>query len=79
LGFWGFQITFVWILGLTNAYNFMDGLNGMAGGNAVVTSLFLGLVSFDQGSSFTYIVCLTIIAGTLGFLIFNFAKKKNLL
>jgi len=57
----------------------MDGLNGMAGGNAVVTSLFLGLVSFGQGSNFTYIVCLTIIAETLGFLIFNFAKKKNLL
>jgi len=76
LRFWNYLITFVWILGLTNAYNFMDGLNGMAGGNAVVTSLFFGFVSFNQGSNFTYIVCYTLIAGTLGFLIFNFPKGK---
>ncbi len=76
LGLAGYLITFIWILGLTNAYNFMDGLNGMAGGNAVITSFFLGLVSFGQGSNFTYIVCYTIIAGTLGFLIFNFPKGR---
>jgi len=76
LGFAGYLITFVWILGLTNAYNFMDGLNGMAGGNAVITSFFLGFVAFGQGSHFTYIVCYTICAGTLGFLVFNFPKGK---
>jgi len=76
LGFWGYLITFIWILGLTNAYNFMDGLNGMAGGNAVITSLFLGIISYSQGSNFTYIVCYTISAGTLGFLIFNFPKGR---
>ena len=76
LGLAGYLITFIWILGLTNAYNFMDGLNGMAGGNAVIASFFLGLVSFGQGSNFTYIVCYTMIAGTLGFLIFNFPKGK---
>jgi UDP-GlcNAc:undecaprenyl-phosphate GlcNAc-1-phosphate transferase len=76
LGIWGYLITFIWILGLTNAYNFMDGLNGMAGGNAVVTAFFLGFVSFGQGSNFTYIVCYTIVAGTLGFLIFNFPKGR---
>lgn len=76
LGAWGYLITFVWIIGLTNAYNFMDGLNGMAGGNAVITSFFLGLISFGQGSNFTYIVCYTLVAGTLGFLIFNFPKGK---
>ncbi len=76
LGIMGYLITFVWILGLTNAYNFMDGLNGMAGGNAVITSIFLGLISFGQGSNFTYIVCYTLMAGTLGFLIFNFPKGK---
>jgi len=76
LGIWGYLITFVWILGLTNSYNFMDGLNGMAGGNAVITSLFLCIVSSSQGSNFTYIVCYTLLAGTLGFLVFNFPKGK---
>ena len=74
LGIWGYIFTFIWILGLTNAYNFMDGLNGMAGGNALVTSFFLGIIAINQGSNFTYIVCYTLIAGNLGFLIFNFPK-----
>ncbi|MCG8615727.1 MAG: undecaprenyl/decaprenyl-phosphate alpha-N-acetylglucosaminyl 1-phosphate transferase [Desulfobacterales bacterium] len=72
----GYFLTFMWILGLTNAYNFMDGLNGMAGCNAVITAIFLCIISFSQGSNFTYIVCYTIVAGTGGFLIFNYPKGK---
>lgn len=70
----GYFLTFFWIIGLTNAYNFMDGLNGMAGGNAVVASMFLGWIAFSQGSNFTYIVCYCLAAGTAGFLVFNFPK-----
>jgi UDP-GlcNAc:undecaprenyl-phosphate GlcNAc-1-phosphate transferase len=76
LGILGYPLTFLWIIGLTNAYNFMDGLNGMAGGTGVLASIFLCQISFSQGSNFTYIVCYTLIAGTLGFLIFNFPKGK---
>ena len=32
LGVLGFVITFLWIVGMINAYNFMDGIDGMAGG-----------------------------------------------
>jgi len=71
-----YLITFLWILGLTNAYNFMDGLHGMAAGNAVITAIFMAIISFSQGSNFTYIVCYTLIAGTAGFLVFNFPKGK---
>ena len=35
LGVVGILITFFWIIGLTNAYNFMDGIDGMAGGVAL--------------------------------------------
>ena len=72
----GYIITFIWIIGLTNTYNFMDGLNGMAGCNAVVASFFLWIISFDQGSNFTYMVCYAIMAGTSGFLIYNFPKAR---
>ena len=76
LGIIGYIITFFWIVGLTNAYNFMDGLNGMAAGQAVITSLFLCFISFSQGSTFVYIICYTIISGCLGFMVFNFPKAK---
>jgi len=69
-------ITFCWIIGMTNAYNFMDGINGMAGGNAIIAALFFCFISFNQGSHFTYIVSYTIAAGVLGFLIFNFPRGK---
>jgi UDP-GlcNAc:undecaprenyl-phosphate GlcNAc-1-phosphate transferase len=74
LGIIGYIITFLWIIGLTNAYNFMDGLNGMAAGPAIIISLFFCLLSFIEGSIFVYIICYTLISGSLGFLIYNFPR-----
>jgi UDP-GlcNAc:undecaprenyl-phosphate/decaprenyl-phosphate GlcNAc-1-phosphate transferase len=76
LGWLGYLLTFFWILGLTNAYNFMDGLNGMAGGNAIIVSLFFCILSFYQGSTCVYIICYTLISGTLGFMVFNFPRPR---
>jgi UDP-N-acetylmuramyl pentapeptide phosphotransferase/UDP-N-acetylglucosamine-1-phosphate transferase len=33
----GLPIISLWIVGLTNAYNFMDGIDGITGGHAVIT------------------------------------------
>ncbi len=76
LGVAGYMVTFLWIIGMTNAYNFMDGLNGLAGGTAVIVGFFFCLISFNQGSTFVYIICYTLIAGSLGFLIFNFPAAR---
>lgn len=76
LGAVGYIITFLWILGLTNSFNFMDGLNGMAGGTAIITSVFFSIICFSKGSNFAYIVSYPIIAGTAGFLVFNFPKAR---
>jgi len=76
LGVASYIITFGWILGMTNAYNFMDGLNGMAGGNAIIAGIFFSIISFTRGSNFAYIVSYTLSAGVLGFLIFNFPRAK---
>lgn len=76
LGTASYVVTFGWILGMTNAYNFMDGLNGMAGGNAIIAAIFFCIISFDQGSDFTYMVSYTLAAGVSGFLVFNFPRGK---
>lgn len=47
LGWLGVPLTLLWVVGLTNAYNFMDGIDGLAGSQAVVTGtgyLLLGLI-----------------------------------
>lgn len=75
-GIWGYPLTFLWIFGLTNAYNFVDGLDGLATSTAVIAALFLSIISFQQGSHFIYLAALTLAAATLGFLIFNFPPAK---
>ncbi|MFH2218512.1 MAG: MraY family glycosyltransferase [Pseudomonadota bacterium] len=76
LGFWGYGITLIWVVGLTNAYNFMDGINGLAGGTAVITCFFFSIVTFTLGSSFTYLITYSLMAGTLGFVVFNFPTGR---
>lgn len=76
LGWLGYAVSFVWIIGLTNAYNFMDGIDGIAAGTAVIVSLFFMVICYYQGSSFVYITSYTILAGSLGFLLLNFPPAK---
>jgi UDP-N-acetylmuramyl pentapeptide phosphotransferase/UDP-N-acetylglucosamine-1-phosphate transferase len=48
LGWLALPITLLWIIGLTNIYNFMDGIDGLAGGQAVISGiswLWVGMVS----------------------------------
>lgn len=76
LGLISYPVSFVWILGLTNAFNFMDGLDGLAAGVSVIVGTFFGYITFTQGSFFVYIVCYTLITGSLGFLVYNFPPAR---
>lgn len=76
LGWIGYPLTFLWLVGMTNAFNFMDGLDGLAGGVALITALSFGLISFDQGGSFSFIVAYAVAAGAAGFLLFNFPPAR---
>ena len=76
LGWFSYPVTLLWIVGVTNMFNFMDGLNGLAGGTAVIVSGFFALTTFLQGSLFVYILCYVLLASSLGFLIFNFPVAR---
>ncbi len=70
---------FVWITGYTNAFNFMDGINGIAAGQAFITGTGMALLAgFHSGNwSSPAIAFALIIAGaSLGFLPHNFPKAK---
>ncbi len=79
LGVFGLALTFLWILGLTNAYNFMDGLDGLAGGVAVIVSLFFLIITYSEGSTFVYVISYSVLAGALGFSILNYPPAKIIL
>ena len=76
LGPWGYVLTFVWMLGLTNAFNFMDGLDGLAGGVAVIAAGFMCAIAWSQNSYFVYITSYALIASVSGFLLFNFPPAR---
>jgi len=69
-------ITLFWVVGITNTLNLIDGLDGLAAGVAMVSSLSLALVAEKFGYS-TVIIISTVVAGScLGFLPFNFNPAK---
>ncbi|MBL4613539.1 MAG: undecaprenyl/decaprenyl-phosphate alpha-N-acetylglucosaminyl 1-phosphate transferase [Magnetovibrio sp.] len=76
LGWLAFPITLVWIVGLTNAFNFMDGIDGIAGGSAVVAAGSFALITFVQGSTFVYLISIIIVWACLGFLLWNWQPAK---
>lgn len=71
-----YPLTFIWILGLTNTYNFLDGLDGMAGATAVVVCFFFSYIAFVENSFFIYLVSMSLGAASLGFLVLNWSPAK---
>jgi len=79
LGWVGIPVTFLWILGLINAFNFMDGLDGFAGSVALVAGLGWMLLSSSSGgleNPLAFRIALVIAAGSLGFLGHNWHPAR---
>ncbi len=76
LGFAGIVITFLWIIGLTNAYNFMDGIDGMAGGVALSAGIGWMWLASNINNPFLFWIVLAITASSLGFLGHNWSPAK---
>lgn len=67
----------IWIVGLTNAMNFIDGMDGLATGVSAIISLFLGLVAFQTNQPFMGWIAIAMMGSCLGFLPFNFSMHKR--
>ena len=76
LGVVGIIITFLWILGLINAYNFMDGIDGIAGGVALAGACAWMFIASNMGNNFVFWISFGIAASSLGFLFHNWSPAK---
>jgi len=76
LGWLDYPATVLWIIGITNAFNLIDGLDGLASGVAVISSLTIFGVSYLKYDISTAIVALAITGAVLGFLRYNFNPAK---
>ncbi|MBN8898901.1 MAG: undecaprenyl/decaprenyl-phosphate alpha-N-acetylglucosaminyl 1-phosphate transferase, partial [Rhodospirillales bacterium] len=76
LGWLGPLATLAWLLFTTNAMNFIDGLNGLAAGVALIACGFLAGIAATHGGWFGYFAALMLAAGIVGFLPFNFPRAR---
>jgi UDP-GlcNAc:undecaprenyl-phosphate/decaprenyl-phosphate GlcNAc-1-phosphate transferase len=67
-----FAITVVWLVGITNAFNLIDGLDGLASGAALFSSLVILGVSISQQRTLMIVVSLVLCGALAGFLRYNF-------
>jgi UDP-GlcNAc:undecaprenyl-phosphate GlcNAc-1-phosphate transferase len=68
----GLPLTILWVLGITNAFNLIDGLDGLAAGSAFFSTLVVFAVALFSHSSFVSVMTLVLAGAILGFLRYNF-------
>ncbi len=66
----------VWVVWMLNLYNFMDGIDGLAGGEAAVASSFFFLVFAWYGQSGWAVANLVVAAASMGFLVHNWPPAR---
>jgi len=76
LGYFGPLLTLLWIVGVTNAVNLIDGMDGLAGGYSLLAFAFLGLAMALTSHALAAIVCFTLVGSLAAFLIFNMPPAK---
>lgn len=65
-------ITIFWLIGITNAINLLDNMDGLAGGIAAIASIFLALSFVANGQMTEALMLAVFAAALLGFLAYNF-------
>ena len=70
-----FAFSVVWIVGVTNAFNLLDNMDGLAAGVAAIAAMFLLLILWRESSASAWpiaVAAMAIVGVTIGFLVFNF-------
>jgi UDP-N-acetylmuramyl pentapeptide phosphotransferase/UDP-N-acetylglucosamine-1-phosphate transferase len=76
LGAAGIPATLLWLVGMTNVYNFMDGIDGLAATQAIITAAAMSIVAICLGREDVAIAMSVLGAGVLGFLTLNWAPAR---
>ena len=76
LGRWGIPLTLFWIVGLTNVYNFMDGIDGIAGTQSVVAGISWSVIGFIYDQPMLVLLALGLTASSVGFLFHNWPPAR---
>lgn len=75
-GYLGLPLAMLWIVGVTNTFNFIDGLNGLATGIAIVASITIVAVALTLGNIVVVVPAVALTGALIGFLHFNFPSAR---
>lgn len=72
LGWLAYPITAAWIVGVTNAFNLIDGVDGLAPGIAAIAGAACGAILIVRGHAPEAMLLAALVGAMLGFLVYNF-------
>lgn len=70
-------LTILWIVGITCAMNFFDGMDGLCAGLSAIAAVFLGIIAYQSQQVFLGWVAAALLGSTLGFLPYNFRPGRR--
>ena len=76
LGLLAYPVTIAWIVALTNAFNLIDGIDGLAGGIAVIAGAACAAILIGRGHIADAMLLTALVGAGLGFLAFNSAPAS---
>ncbi|MSP25171.1 MAG: undecaprenyl/decaprenyl-phosphate alpha-N-acetylglucosaminyl 1-phosphate transferase [Myxococcales bacterium] len=76
MGVFGLPITVLWIVGITNAVNLIDGLDGLAAGVVFFAGVTNFVVAYTLDQSFSALVMASLLGAVLAFLFYNFNPAR---
>jgi len=76
LGVFSYPFTMLWIVGIANAVNLVDGLDGLAGGIALVAAIITMSVAAVFGNPLAIIISVILAGALIGFLRYNISPAK---
>jgi len=65
-------VTLVWLVGVTNAFNLLDNMDGLSGGIAAIASAFFVLMSAFSGQYLVGALAAAVLGACIGFLVYNY-------
>ncbi len=76
MGIFSLPVTVIWIVGITNAVNLIDGLDGLAAGVVFFAGVTNFVVAYTLGREFSALVMASMLGAVLAFLFYNFNPAR---